>query len=407
MNYLDLNKYGIWLTLSSFIAWFTFFDIGIGNGLRNKFAESKAKNNLGDIKGIVSTAYFTLGLICFGLILLFFLLNFFVNWSEVFNAHSSTKNDLNLLMPIVFSLFCLQLVASLITNIYSANQNNSVVGKVNFYTQFGALILLWIISNFKYRSLVVFGVLYSGLPVAILFIVNLIAFNGVFKAYTPSYNSINKKYLKDIYGLSTLFLVIQLSGIILYSTDNFIISYLFSPKEVVSYNLAYKYMAIASMLFSIILSPFWSSITEAYNLSDFDWIKKSLKNLQKISYLFVGIIFILFLFSDFIYEIWFGNRVIVNHSLTGLMGVFFASTILVAPYTIFLNGIGKIRLQAIQSALSAILNIPLSVLFSKYFDFGPNGVIISTIVCFLPSLILSPIQYQKIVNSKAKGVWNK
>ena len=33
------------LTLSSIIGWFAFFDIGFGNGLRNKFAEAIAKGD--------------------------------------------------------------------------------------------------------------------------------------------------------------------------------------------------------------------------------------------------------------------------------------------------------------------------------------------------------------------------
>jgi O-antigen/teichoic acid export membrane protein len=42
INYLDTENYGIWLTLTSFISWFSFFDIGLVNGLRNKFAEASA-----------------------------------------------------------------------------------------------------------------------------------------------------------------------------------------------------------------------------------------------------------------------------------------------------------------------------------------------------------------------------
>ena len=45
IDYLDTENYGIWLILNSFIAWFSFFDIGLGNGLRNKFAEAKALGN--------------------------------------------------------------------------------------------------------------------------------------------------------------------------------------------------------------------------------------------------------------------------------------------------------------------------------------------------------------------------
>ena len=42
LHYLNATNYGIWLTLSSILGWFSFFDIGLGNGLRNKFAEAMA-----------------------------------------------------------------------------------------------------------------------------------------------------------------------------------------------------------------------------------------------------------------------------------------------------------------------------------------------------------------------------
>src|ERR1035437_10668458 len=40
IHYVNPTRYGIWLTLSSIVGWFSFFDVGLGNGLRNKFAEA-------------------------------------------------------------------------------------------------------------------------------------------------------------------------------------------------------------------------------------------------------------------------------------------------------------------------------------------------------------------------------
>src|SRR5665648_546203 len=59
INYINPSRYGIWLTLSSIVGWFSFFDIGLTQGLRNKFAEAKAKgeDNLAQI--LVSTTYAT------------------------------------------------------------------------------------------------------------------------------------------------------------------------------------------------------------------------------------------------------------------------------------------------------------------------------------------------------------
>lgn len=42
LDYLGDEKYGVWATISAFVNWFSVFDIGIGNGMRNKLAESLA-----------------------------------------------------------------------------------------------------------------------------------------------------------------------------------------------------------------------------------------------------------------------------------------------------------------------------------------------------------------------------
>ena len=57
LDYLSQNTYGIWLTLTSFLAWFSFFEIGLGSGLRNKLAEALAVKNYELGKSYVSTTY--------------------------------------------------------------------------------------------------------------------------------------------------------------------------------------------------------------------------------------------------------------------------------------------------------------------------------------------------------------
>ena len=40
LTYLSSYEYGVWLTISSVLSWLDFFDVGLGNGLRNKLSES-------------------------------------------------------------------------------------------------------------------------------------------------------------------------------------------------------------------------------------------------------------------------------------------------------------------------------------------------------------------------------
>ncbi len=406
IHLLDTENYGIWLTLSSFISWFSFFDIGLGNGLRNKFAEAKAKGDLSLAKAYISTAYYTIGTFCLIIIVLFCTLNFFIDWTRLFNANSGLKNDLRVLMPIVFSFFCLQLVLKLITTIYTADQHHSMQGKVTFYGSALSLITIWLLSQIGKNSLLIFGALYSALPVMILLGLNIFAFSGIYKAIKPSIKFFGMKYLRDIFGLGMKFFFIQISGIILFSTDNILITHLFGPKEVVPFNIAYKYFSISNMALSMILAPYWSTITEAYTKDDINWVKSSMKNLFKISNGMILLVILMILISSIVYRYWIGDIVTIPFSLNVVMAIFFSLTLFYSPYTYFMNGIGKIKLQMYSIGLTSILNIPLSIFFAKNLDLGVSGIIFATIVCIIPHSIISRVQYSKIINKKALGIWN-
>ncbi|PWA04892.1 lipopolysaccharide biosynthesis protein [Flavobacterium psychrotolerans] len=407
INYLDTENYGIWLTLSSFIAWFSFFDIGLGNGLRNKFAEAKAKGDLTLARAYVSSAYFTIGSICLLLILVFFGFNFFIDWTRAFNTNAALQKELGLLMPIVFSFFCLQLVVKLITTIYTADQHHSMQGKINFFTSVGSLLAIWLMTRIGESSLLIYGLIFSSLPVLILLGLNFFAFSDKYKEFKPTFSLWKKEYLKDIFGLGMKFFIIQLSGIILFSTDNIIITQLYGPKQVVPFNIAFKYFSVSNMAFSMILAPYWSSITEAYINKDFAWIKKSMNNLFKISMGTVLIVLLMVVISPLVYQLWIGKTVTIPLSLTIYMAIFFALTIFYSPFTYFINGTGKVKLQMYAIVSTAIVNIPLSIFLAKNLGLGVSGVIIATILCLVPHIIICPLQYLKIINKKANGIWDK
>ncbi|SHF98779.1 Na+-driven multidrug efflux pump [Arenibacter palladensis] len=407
ISYLDTENYGIWLTLSSFIAWFTFFDIGLGHGLRNKFAEAKAKGDIELAKGYVSTAYFTIGLISLIFVVTSLFASYFLDWANIFNTADSKNGQLRILMTIVFASFGIQLIVKLITTIYTADQRPSMQGKISFLTAVLSLLIIWFLTRTANSSLLIFGSIFSFLPVLILLFLNFNAFTNRYKVYRPNIAYWKNKYFKDIFGLGASFFIIQFSVIILYSTDNFIITQLFDPKAVVPYNIAYKYLSLSSMFFSMILTPYWSSITEAYTKAEFDWIKKSMKNLLKFTLATIILIVIMTIVAPKFYQLWIGEMVIVPMSLTISMAIYFIISVFYSPFNYFINGTGKVKLHMYSFIIGAILNIPLSIILVKQFHFGVEGVIIATSICIAPNIILFPIQYFKLINNQANGIWNK
>ena len=103
LNYLDKFHYGIWLVLVSLFEGFSYFDIGIGHGLRNKMAEALAKGNVALSKTLVSTAYSLISIIFLSLILLFAVVNPFLDWSAILNIPAETSGDLGEMVFYVFS----------------------------------------------------------------------------------------------------------------------------------------------------------------------------------------------------------------------------------------------------------------------------------------------------------------
>lgn len=407
IEFLDNENYGVWLTLSSFIAWFSFFDIGLGNGLRNKFAEAKSLNRKEEALGYVSTAYFSIGIISLVFFAAAVLTSLAIDWTVVFNTSSELQKPLHILMPVVFGTFAIRLIATLMISIYTADQHHSINDFITFITAAGSLLLIWILTKTTTSSLLLFGIVFSVFPVLILIALNRIGFSNRFKEFKPRRSYFKKTYFKEIFGLGVNFFIIQIALVAMFSTDNIIITQIFSPEAVVPYNIAYKYMGISSMVFTMVLVPYWSSITEAYTKGEIEWIRNAVKNLTGFAAIAVAMIFVMILASPYVYRLWLGELVTVPMKLTIAMAVFFTITILYAPFNYFINGIGKIKLHTITFVIGAVFNIPLSILLAKNANLGVEGVIVATSICIFPNLILFPVQYHKIISNTASGIWNK
>lgn len=403
LDVLSEKNYGIWLTLSSVVTGFTFLDIGIGNGLRNSFGVLRAKGMHKEAQEYVSTAYFSLSIIVFFLCFLILCILFFLNRMEWLESDFFQSNDLSVLLAVAVVLFGIQLVLKLIINLYQAEQNHSINIKVNFFTQSVTLIVVFCLLWFKQDSLLIYSVSYMSVPILILIILNLWAFNKKLSEYKPKWKFYNKDHFKIIGGLGFKFFIIQIAATVLFSTDNFIITYMFGPEEVVPYNIAFKYFSIITIGYGLIIAPFWSSFTEANAKNDFIWIKNIIKKIEILWWIVPILTFILFLSADYLYDFWLKSKVEIPNQLSISMAVYVVISSYGMIYVSFVNGIGKVKIQVITAIITVIINIPLSVLLAK--SLGASGVIIATSVCMIYGVILRRLQYKKIINGTAKGIW--
>ena len=245
INYINPTRYGIWLTLSSVVGWFSFFDIGLTQGLRNKFAEAKAKgeDNLAQI--YVSTTYAILAIIFFIVWAIFLIANHFLNWSNILNIPASMQSEISILAVIVFTFFCLQFVLRIITTLIIANQQPANASLIDVFGQILSLIFIIILVKTTEGSLIKLGMALCISPLLVLIGANLFFFRGIFKKYSPKFSKIQFSYAKGLFNLGIIFFIIQVSAIIQFETANIIIARNFGSAEVTSYNIVYRYFGVS------------------------------------------------------------------------------------------------------------------------------------------------------------------
>jgi O-antigen/teichoic acid export membrane protein len=407
INYINPSRYGIWLTLSSIVGWFTFFDIGLTQGLRNKFAEAKANNDNLLAQIYVSTTYAVLTMIFSAVLVIFVIINHFLNWSQILNIPESFQSEVSTLAIIVFSFFCFRFVLNIIGTILTADQQPAKASLIDVTSQIFSLLIIIILVKTTEGSLVKLGLALCVSPILVLFGTSIILFKGVYKQYKPEISKVNLFYAKKLFNLGLVFFIIQVAGIVQFETANIIIARNFGTAEVTSYNIVYKYFGMLTMVFTIFLTPFWSASTEAYLKGDIQWIKNGIKKYNFLNLImFIGSCLMLLL-SGAVYRVWLGGKVNIEFILSFWGFVFFNVTMYGSKYVFFLNSISALKIQFWACVLSPIIYIIVSLILINYYHLGISSLFIASVVANFNSYFLAPLQYSQVVNHHKKGIWVK
>ncbi len=406
INFLDSERYGIWIALTSFLTWFQFFDIGIGNGLRNNLTKALLEKDYLSAKKLISTSYTLVLFIFTGLALIFSLIALHVNWAHFLNVNIIDNKELIILTLIVFIGLCTRFVVQLIQPILFATQKSAISSVFPAISNLAGLIAIFILSKTNLPPLLTAGFILSTVPIFTFVAGSLILFNTSLIHLKPAFRYVDLAYAKPVTTLGFKFLFIQISAVILNSSASILLIKLFGPNEVTVYNIVYKYFQVIVIVNSIIVTPLWSGFAEKFALMDYDWIKGIFKKVNRLSIVLCLAIACMVVVSPWVFNIWVGSKIVIPMAITVTMAIFFIQVVFISVYNMFINGSGKIKLSMYFTAFEIILYILLAFLLSKYV-MGPLGVIAASIVTKSFTFLLQYVQVKKIINQTATGIWNQ
>jgi O-antigen/teichoic acid export membrane protein len=408
IDYVDVENYGIWLAISSIVAWVSFFDIGLSNGLRNKFGEAVARNDFNKAQQYVSTTYAILTLIFIPLLIIFSVINQFIDWPALLNVSATKASELTIVTYIVFAYFCIKIILDSINIILIADQKPANASFRKLIEQVAALSIIYLLTLTTNGSLLNLTIALCIAPLLTVLLFNITLFRGQYRNVAPSFKQIKLEYSRDLLALGFKFFILHVAILIQFQTANFIIIRYFGPEEVAGYNIARKYFMVLTMFFSILILPMWSAVTNAIAQDDAKWIKNMVKKYQKFVWIFLGGGLLMLFISPYVYDFWLGkDKVNISFSLSAMMFLFVFSQIAGRLQGTVLNGIGALQLQFIVSIFTPFLFLGLCYLVIFVLQWGVEAIIAASIIASFNGFVLAPIQYYKVFYQHKDGIWRK
>ncbi|WP_127579949.1 lipopolysaccharide biosynthesis protein [Paenibacillus koleovorans] len=401
MRYFEDNKLlGVWFTILSVLSWILNFDLGIGNGLRNRIVVTIAKNDEMGTRKYISSAYIFLTVVALGVFSIIFLISLTIPWNKVFDISDQIINadELRIAIIIVIVGIMLQFILRLVSSILYALQESSIPNLLTLITNIFILIFVSICNiNGDSYNIILLALVYLFSVNLPLLTATIIVFLTRLKAVLPSIRYFDMVYAIDTLKVGGVFLGLQLEAMIINNTSIFLITWLIGSIYVVEYNVYFKIFSLSTAVYSLITLPIWSAITKAKSENDYRWIKKTTRVLQLIAVIFIVAQFAFFPIMQDLFDVWLKeNSINVNKNIMILFAIEQGIMIWSGIYASICSGLNEMKWQFVLMTVGACLIFPLTIIFTSLFP-TYYGVILAHSVSLLPYCIGQTVWLERYI----------
>lgn len=401
LNYFNNNSaLGLWFTILSVLSWMLTFDLGIGNGLRNKLVESISKKDNEATKKYISSSYILTGILTLILIIASFILLPYLNWNTILNISKLQIDEKTLLyvIQIIFSGILLQFFLRLINSVLFAIQKSAITNLLSLISVMLQVLFVIFIKTGNLMTDFINLAWVQTITVNVpLLITTIIIFSRDLKKSLPSLKFYNSKIAFDVLKLGGGFFILQILYMIICSTNEYFITYFFGSASVVDYQIYMKLFSIFGSLFSLALIPLWSAVTKAFVENNYQWIIKLNKYLYLFGAFAIIIQFLTIPFLQPIVNIWLRNNSILINPIHAIVFAFYSAIFIwISITSTIANGLGILKTQMITFIFAVIFKILMILALSKIFNNWLVIMVISTI-SLIPYCIWQPIKNRKLL----------
>lgn len=382
LHYLGAERYGMWMTMSSFIAMLGFADLGIGSGIMNAVSDAYGRDDRAAIRRFVSSGMFVLSVVAFAIVACFAALYHEVPWYDLFNVHSrQAREEAGPALAVLTACFAGAIPASVIQRVQMGQQQGFIANTwqcISSVTTLGFVIfaislkagLPWLVLAF------------AGSPIVTSLLNSIVYFVWLQPDTAPAFRFVSREAMKKVAHIGILFFILQITYSVTFTSDNIVIAQLRDAHAVAVYAVPQRLFTIIPAVLGMVLTPLWPAYGEALARGDNAWVWRTLKRslVASMGLAAIGSI-ILVLTGNWIIKLWVGN--IIPTSMLLLVGLGIWQVVQAGGFaaSMYLNGANAVRVLVIMSVTTAALAIALKIYLVP--AIGISGVVWATILSYV------------------------
>jgi O-antigen/teichoic acid export membrane protein len=398
LPYLGDERFGVWMTVSSFAVMLTFLDLGVGNGLVSYIAKTGASGNMEEFRRAVTRGLLLLTLVGGGAGVVLAILNTLWPLQDVIAVDlAEAREDARKAAWMFIFLFSLGIPFSGVYRVYNGLQKSWVVNTYRSLASIVSIVCVVILARFEAPPHLLLLATY-GVQVLtpLILLCHIFRKNWISTDPHGDREQAGAAY-RELLSTGGFFLVLQVGTMVGWGADSFIISSLAGAAAVTQFAIAQRLYQLVSLPLSIINGPLWAAYADAKAHSDSAFITRTLqRSLLGTLCLSSVLSLVIFLASGLLLEMWIGGEVAVSPSLLLAFSVWKIMEATGTAFSMFLNGMHMIKLQVVSVLLFCLLALPLKLYYVP--EFGANAIVWSTVFAYsLAVIAFYTVVFRKVI----------
>ena len=382
VRYLGPERFGIWVVTVTITGWISILEFGITDTLTNTIAETHATRDEQKAAHYTTNALmvaFCFASVLFGLGAIGWHL---LDWSDFFKVtHSIDRSEIRNTLAAACSLTVLTPLCTIGTKILSGYQQTHVANLVAAVSVVLSMTSLLIGMYLGFTMPLLFlcssgFTTFSGL--ALLLWIVLIGKPWL----RPRARHLDAMIAGQLFRTGAPFFLIRIAGIVVFGTDNLLISHYLGADQVTPYSVTMRVVTYAQLIPSMMFTSLWAAFAEAHARGDIQWIRRTyVLALRSNIAIILAILAVLAVYGRWLIGIWAGQAAVPSELLLLAMSVWTIIYGICGLQSCLLGGIGRTRIQSYAAVATGITNLILAVVLIQ--TVGATGAVLATILAYL------------------------